>query len=106
MAEPEPWPIEIRLLRSEKALEVAFDDGETFRYPAELLRVETPSAEAKGHGGEPRQPVTGKKNVGIDAVEPVGNYAIRILFDDGHDTGIYSWRFLRALARRLQSPMA
>ena len=101
MAEPEPWPIEIRVLRSEKALEIEFDDGGTFRFPAELLRVETPSAEAKGHGGTPRQVVTGKENVGIVSLEPVGNYAIRILFDDGHDTGIYSWRFLRALARRL-----
>ena len=99
MAEPEPWPIEIRLLRAEKALEIAFDDGMTLRFPAELLRVETPSAEAKGHGGVGGTPVVGKQNVGIDAVEPVGNYAIRILFDDGHDTGIYSWRFLRELAR-------
>ena len=97
MADKEPWPVEIRLLRAEKALEIEFDDGVTFRFPAELLRVETPSAEAKGHGGAPRQIVTGKENVGIDALEPVGNYAIRILFDDGHDTGIYSWRFLREL---------
>jgi DUF971 family protein len=92
----EPWPVEIRLLKSEKALEIQFDDGKTYRLPAELLRVETPSAEAKGHGG-PRQIVTGKENVAIREIEPVGNYAIRILFDDGHDTGIYSWRFLRAL---------
>ena len=97
MAEREPWPVEIRLLRAEKALEIEFDDGKTFRFPAELLRVETPSAEAKGHGGVGGTPVTGKQNVGIDALDPVGNYAIRILFDDGHDTGIYSWRLLRAL---------
>jgi DUF971 family protein len=101
VGEPEPWPVEIRLLRAEKALEIEFDDGRTFRFPAQLLRVETPSAEAKGHGAAPRQVVTGKEHVGIDAVEPVGNYAIRILFDDGHDTGIYSWRFLRAIAQKL-----
>ena len=98
---PEPWPVEIRLLRAEKALEIQFDDGKIYRFPAELLRVETPSAEAKGHGGAPRQIVTGKENVGISEVEPVGNYAIRILFDDGHDTGIYSWRFLRALGEKI-----
>jgi DUF971 family protein len=100
MATREPWPIEIRLLKAERALEIAFDDGQTFRYPAELLRVETQSAEAKGHGGVGGVRVTGKEKVGIDGVEPVGNYAIRILFDDGHDTGIYSWRFLRELAAR------
>jgi len=93
----EVWPTEIRLLTAEKILEIEFDDGKTFRLPAELLRVETPSAEAKGHGGEPRKIVSGKRNVDIAALEPVGNYAIRILFDDGHDTGIYSWRILRAL---------
>ena len=100
MAEHEPWPVEIRLLRAEKALEIEFDDGRTVRFPAELLRVETPSAEAKGHGGVGGTPVTGKQDVGIDALESVGNYAIRILFDDGHDTGIYSWRLLRALAEK------
>jgi DUF971 family protein len=93
----ETWPTEIRLLTAEKALEIDFDDGTTFRLPAELLRVETPSAEAKGHGGALRQIVAGKRHVGIREIETIGNYAIRILFDDGHNTGIYSWRALRAL---------
>ena len=97
VAEAEPWPVEIRLLASERALEIEFDDGKTFRLPAELLRVESPSAEVKGHGAEPRITVAGKRNVGIASLEPTGNYAIRILFDDGHDTGIYSWRYLREL---------
>ena len=97
MSDAETWPTEIRLLTAEKALEIDFDDGKTFRLPAELLRVETPSAEAKGHGGAPRQIVAGKRHVGIREIETVGNYAVRILLDDGHDTGIYSWRALRAL---------
>jgi len=92
--------VELRLLRAEKTLEIQFDDGKTYRFPAELLRVETPSAEAKGHGGAPRQIVTGKQSVGILELEPVGNYAVRIHFDDGHDTGIYSWRFLRELGEK------
>ncbi len=91
------WPVELRIKRDERVIEIAYDDGATFRLPAELLRVESPSAEVKGHGGEPRKVVPGKRNVGIAAIDPVGNYAIRILFDDGHDTGIYSWRYLREL---------
>lgn len=93
----EPWPVEIRLLGAEKALEVDFDDGRRFRFPAELLRVESPSAEVRGHGGATKQIVAGRRHVGILAVEPVGNYAIRITFDDRHDTGIYSWSYLREL---------
>ena len=100
MNAPEPWPVELRLLRAEKVLEIQFDDGKSYRFPAELLRVETPSAEVKGHAGAPRQIVTGKQNVGIIELEPVGNYAVRIHFDDGHDTGIYSWRFLRELGEK------
>jgi DUF971 family protein len=92
-----PWPIELRVKREERALEIEFDDGATFRLPAELLRIESPSAEVKGHGAEPKKVVPGKRNVGIAAVEPTGNYAIRIIFDDGHDTGIYSWRYLHEL---------
>ena len=100
MNAPEPWPVELHLLRAEKALEIQFDDGKSYRFSAELLRVETPSAEVKGHGGAPRQIVTGKQNVGIVELEPIGNYAVRILFDDGHDTGIYSWRFLREMGEK------
>ena len=91
------WPVEVRLKRAEKILEVAFDNGVRFRYPAELLRVESPSAEVQGHGPSQKQLVTGRAHVGILELEPVGNYAIRIVFDDKHDTGIYSWSYLREL---------
>ena len=91
------WPVEIRLKQAEKALEVDFDDGAKFRYPAELLRVESPSAEVMGHGPGQKTIVAGRSQVGILAVEPVGNYAIRIKFDDLHDTGIFSWRYLYEL---------
>ncbi len=92
------WPSEIRLKKAEKCLEVDFDDGTTVRLPAEYLRVESPSAEVQGHGGPgQKQLVPGKAQVGITALEPVGNYAIRIIFDDGHSTGIYSWAYLYTL---------
>ncbi|HNB29191.1 MAG TPA: DUF971 domain-containing protein [Alphaproteobacteria bacterium] len=91
------WPVEIRLKQAEKALEVDFDDGAKFRYPAELLRVESPSAEVMGHGPGQKTIVAGRAQVGILGVEPVGNYAIRIKFDDLHDTGIFSWRYLYEL---------
>ncbi len=93
------WPVEIRLHQAERRLTVAFDDGATFDYPAEYLRVESPSAEVKGHGPGQRVTVAGRANVGIRAVEPVGNYAIRIVFDDGHDSGIYSWRYLYEIGK-------
>jgi DUF971 family protein len=92
-----PAPTEIRLRRAERALEVDFDDGRTFSFPAELLRVESPSAEVQGHGPTERRIVSGKRLVGITGVEPVGNYAVRLSFDDGHDTGIYSWDYLYRL---------
>jgi DUF971 family protein len=95
--EATPWPIEIRLLKAEKALEVAFDDGRTFRFPAEFLRVESPSAEVQGHAPGQKQLVAGRRHVGIMEVEPVGNYAVRLRFDDLHDTGIFSWRYLYEL---------
>jgi len=91
------WPIEVRLKKTEKRLEIDFDDGTTIRLPAEYLRVESPSAEVQGHGPAQKQLVPGKSNVGIAGLEPVGNYAVRILFDDGHSTGIYSWSYLRTL---------
>jgi DUF971 family protein len=84
-------PTEIRLKKAEKVLEVDFEDGEKFRYPAEFLRVESPSAEIQGHGPGQKTIIGGRRHVGIMGVEPVGNYAIRINFDDLHDTGIYSW---------------
>jgi DUF971 family protein len=91
------WPTEIRLKKAEKRLEIDFDDGTTIRLPAEYLRVESPSAEVQGHGPAQKQLVPGKAQVGIAGLEPVGNYAVRILFDDGHSTGIYSWSYLRTL---------
>jgi DUF971 family protein len=92
-----PTPTEIRLKRDEKALEVTFDDGSHFRLPAEYLRVESPSAEVQGHGPGQKVIVPGRRHVGIMRVEPVGNYALRIVFDDLHDTGIYSWDYLHQL---------
>ncbi|MDJ0950093.1 MAG: DUF971 domain-containing protein [Alphaproteobacteria bacterium] len=97
---PEAWPTEIRLKREEKRLELVFDDGASFSIPAELLRVESPSAEVQGHSPSQKQIVAGRRHVGIMEVEPVGHYAIRIKFDDLHDTGIYSWRYLYDLGQR------
>ncbi len=94
-----PTPTEIRLNRAEKRLEVDFGDGSRFSYPAELLRVESPSAEVQGHAPDERKTVPGKRHVGIAAVEPVGNYAVRLIFDDGHDSGIYAWDYLHRLGR-------
>ena len=93
-------PTEIRLKREEKALEIDFEDGNSFRLPAELLRVESPSAEVQGHGPSQKTLVAGRRHVGIMASEPVGNYAIRIKFDDMHDTGIYSWDTLYDYGQR------
>jgi DUF971 family protein len=89
--------VELRLKRSEKVLEVTFDDGTRFRLPAEYLRVESPSAEVQGHGPGQKTLVYGRAHVGIIGLEPVGNYAVRISFDDLHDTGIYSWGYLYQL---------
>lgn len=91
------WPVEIRVKSAEKRLEIDFDDGKNFALPAELLRVESPSAEVQGHGPGGKTLVAGKRNVGIAGVDAVGNYAIRIRFDDGHDTGIFSWTYLREM---------
>ena len=100
------WPVEIRLPKDRRTLRVAFDDGRTFDLPAELLRVTSPSAEVQGHSEAERKTVGGKRNVTILSVDPVGNYAVRIGFDDMHSTGIYSWAFLHDLgvnaARRFQ----
>jgi DUF971 family protein len=97
------WPLEIRVKRAERRLEVDFDDGASFGYPAEMLRVESPSAEVQGHTPSQKVTVGGKRNVGIVRLEPVGNYAVRILFDDGHSTGIYSWSYLRQLGEEQES---
>lgn len=97
------WPVEIRLKRTEKLLEIAFEDGARYRLPAEYLRVESPSAEVQGHGPGQRTLVHGRAHVGITAVEPVGNYAVRLVFDDLHDTGIYSWSYLRELGEEQET---
>ena len=95
-----PTPTEIRLNRAEKVLHVTFDNGDRFAFPAEFLRVESPSAEVQGHGPGERVIVPGRRHVGIMKVEPVGNYAIRLVFDDLHDTGIYSWSYLHELGQQ------
>ncbi|HET9864106.1 MAG TPA: DUF971 domain-containing protein [Steroidobacteraceae bacterium] len=89
--------VEIRLQTRSRVLEVAFEDGARFRLPFEYLRVHSPSAEVKGHGPGQEVLVTGKQDVGIRAVEPVGQYAVKLVFDDGHDSGLYSWKYLREL---------
>jgi DUF971 family protein len=94
-----PRPTDIVLHRASRLLEVAFDDGQTFRLPLEYLRVESPSAEVQGHGPGQKVLVAGKREVGVRAIEPVGHYGVLLRFDDGHDTGIYSWTTLHELGR-------
>ena len=90
-------PTEIKLRKQSRVLEIAFDDGAHFSLPFELLRVYSPSAEVRGHGEGQRILQTGKKHVNVATIEPVGNYAIRLAFDDGHNTGIYAFDYLREL---------
>lgn len=92
-------PTNIVLHQSSRVLEVEFDDDSCFRLPCEFLRVHSPSAEVRGHGPGQGTLPTGKENVGLNAVEPVGNYAVKLCFDDGHDTGLYSWDYLYELGR-------
>jgi DUF971 family protein len=89
-----PQPTEIKLHQKSRVLEIAFDDGRNFRLPFEFLRVYSPSAEVRGHGPGQEVLQTGKKNVEITRIEPVGQYAVQLAFSDGHDTGIYSWELL------------
>lgn len=91
------WPTELKLSKDKRLLTVTFDDGSVFELPAEYLRVSSPSAEVRGHTAAERKTVYGKINVAIAAVEPVGNYAVQIVFDDGHDTGFYDWHYLYEL---------
>ena len=105
MTDPQPgtktdaahWPVEIRLKKAEKVLEIDFDDGRAFSFPAEFLRVHSPSAEVTGHGPGQRVIVAGRRHVGIMELVPVGNYAVQIKFDDLHDTGIFSWDYFYQL---------
>jgi len=92
-------PTLIKLRRAENLLELTFEDGTAISLPAELLRVESPSAEVRGHGNGPPVLVPRKRSVAITSIEPTGNYAIRLIFSDGHDTGIYSWDYLYQLGR-------
>jgi DUF971 family protein len=94
-----PWPTELRLARDRKALTVTFDTGERFVLDAEYLRVESPSAEVQGHAPDQRKTVPGKRQVEVLEVHPIGNYAVRLVFDDMHSTGIYSWDYLAELGR-------
>jgi DUF971 family protein len=99
MNRSDAWPTEIKLSKDRKTLTVAFDGGEVFVFSAEYLRVSSPSAEVQGHSAEERQTVAGKKDVAILELHPVGNYAVRLLFDDLHSTGIYSWDYFREIGR-------
>src|SRR3569833_1005422 len=95
-----PWPTELRVTDGGRTFRVAFDSGQSFALPAELLRVASPSAEVQGHAPSERQTVAGKRHVAILTVEPVGNYAVKLIFSDGHATGLYSWAFLNDLGQR------
>jgi DUF971 family protein len=95
-----PFPTSLQYSKSSRTLSVSYDDGLDITLPAERLRVESPSAEVQGHGGPTtKQLVTGKEQVQIIRMEPIGTYAVRLVFDDGHDTGLYTWSYLRKLAR-------
>ena len=99
MPAPDPKPLEIKLRRATRVLEVTFEDGSRFELPFEYLRVHSPSAEVKGHGPGQEVLVLGKEGVGVRAIEPVGQYAVKLVFDDGHDTGLYTWKYLYELGR-------
>lgn len=92
------WPLELRVNPARTALHILFEDGKEATISSETLRVQSPSAEVRGHGGQKPPPLAGKENVKIARLEPVGNYAVRIVFDDGHDSGLYSWDYLEELS--------
>lgn len=100
------WPSELVFDRAAKTLRITFEDGARYSIPFELLRVESPSAEVRGHGAGPLPAIRGKETIGVTAAEPVGRYAVRIVFDDGHDSGLYSWDFLYDLGRNANARMA
>ena len=105
-AQQAPWPFELRFNKARAELLVRFDDGTDGAIPYELLRVESPSAETKGHGNERPPPPVRKRRVGVTGAEPVGRYALRIRFDDGHDTGLYTWPYLAELAAQKTDRMS
>lgn len=100
------WPTELRVSKDRRLLTIGFDDDVTYELPAEMLRVLSPSAEVQGHSPEQRVTVPGKKNVAIRDMIPTGNYAVRIVFDDGHDSGIFSWDYLATLGREKEARWA
>lgn len=98
MTEPTPVPSELVLHKQSRVLDVVYPDGQTYPLTAEYLRVHSPSAEVKGHGPGQEKTQWGKQDVAITAIDPVGSYAVRLRFDDGHDTGLYTWQLLHDLA--------
>jgi len=94
-----PWPVELTFQAEAQSLKARFDNGVSFIIPYELLRVESPSAEVQGHSAAGKKWITGKQNIAIVRAEPVGRYALRLVFDDGHDSGIYTWDWLYRLGR-------
>ena len=98
--DPKRWPTELRLAKDRRYLRVTFEDGAVFDLPAEYLRVTSPSAEVQGHSPSERKTVPGKRNVEIIGIDPVGNYAVKLRFDDMHDTGIYGWNYLYELGAK------
>ncbi len=99
-------PKKLTVRKDRKSLEIMFGDGETYEFSAEILRVLSPSAEVQGHSAEQRKTIGGKREVGIMKMEPVGNYAVRITFDDMHDTGIFSWKYFRDLGQNREEKWA
>lgn len=95
-----PWPTGLKLDRENNRLQISFDNDETYDLNAEYLRVLSPSAETRGHGQQKKPPLAGKQSVQITDLKPIGNYAVRIVFDDGHQTGLYSWVYLRELGKK------
>ena len=100
-----PWPVKLAFQKSAKRLHIRFDDGAAFAIPYELLRVESPSAEVQGHSRDQKQLVTGKAHVDVTEAEPVGRYAVRLKFDDGHGSGIFSWAYLHELGENAEALM-
>ena len=103
VADDKPWPTELRLSKDRRTLTVSFNNGETHGFDAEFLRVNSPSAEVQGHSPDQRKTVPGKRNVEILKIDPVGNYAVRLHFDDMHNSGIYSWEQFLAFARERET---
>lgn len=91
------WPVELRVSQDRHVLNISFDDGSSFALTAEILRVLSPSAEVQGHSPEQRKIIAGKRDVAISRIEPIGNYAVRIVFDDMHDSGLFTWKYLHKL---------